>query len=390
MEGSHVMPDTSKPAKSEGKVRVPLLAVSLILLAAGCAESPITIAMHDPIYPTAREGVTFTLERVSKSKLIRVELYETVSRIDSQGRLTSSGAETLLHSWSSPDPAVEFAREKGYGANALVRYRFAVKARSGLWPRTETYSQEVSFATKPYPVGAPVQASLPINRNLAMPAPVYAVADDGFDVVLIPDLDISNADMRVFLAECRAMIRDAFLDEPTTRSLRRSLNFYINPLPGMAVGWESRPALGEHREPANRENLSFAEGRILMHKRELLDYGLVHERLCSTEMGNRGTVLHESGHSLFGLADEYEGGVQWKAVPLPNTWDSLAVARAVARARGKRPSDAWRIGPDTPWWKLCGDECQMDMTGTKHSIYDRPCHDRIVWCVRDQARQQAR
>jgi len=51
----------------------------------------------------------------------------------------------------------------------------------------------------PYPVGAPVSLA-PDQPKPGDAAPVYAVADDGFDVVLIPDLDISNADMRVFLA----------------------------------------------------------------------------------------------------------------------------------------------------------------------------------------------
>jgi hypothetical protein len=364
-----------------GGARVPFLVVSLALLAAGCGKSPVTIVSHSPIYPAAsQEGsqgddVTYTLEKVSGSKLRKVELYETVSTVDDQGVITSSGFRSLLHSWAKPESRIDFTRAGGYPVNSLVQYEFVVKAPSSKWrwrwPNTETYTQGVSFATRPYPV--------PDD-----PAPVYVVGDPAqvFDIVLIPDTDIT--DMDAFRENCHGMIRDAFLDEPTTRSFRRAFNFYINPDPGTAIGFEQTSSLGTHKVPLNWANTDFAEGRVLMHEQDLWDYTVLSMRLYSTEMGNRGTILHESGHGLFGLADEYNGGRHWKGDPLPNNWDAKQDAEIDAPRRGKSASDASEIGA-MPWYRLCNNACQMMNTGKNHSTYDRPCRDRVVWSVLDNA-----
>ncbi len=353
------------------KARASLSVASLALFLVGC-ESPLTIATHDPIYPKADQAVTFTLEKVSGSRLRSVALYEVVSNVDANGTITSTGDEAMLKSWSSPGKVISFTKPAGYPPRTFVRYRFKVKAPSSGWggcfSSNDTFSHEIVFATRPYPVPGD-------------PAPVYVTGDPNevFDIVLIPDTDIPEAEMDVFRDHCRRVVREAFLDEPTTRAFRRSFNFYINPHPGTATDYNSAVP---HIPPVNFARLSFAEGRVLMHKGDLRDYSLSAERFYSTEMENLGTILHESGHGLFGLADEYGTGRHWKPDPKPNNWDAEGDAMADARGMRKSASDVQEIVTGA-WWKLCGVECQMNTSGERHTTYDRPCHERVVWCVLD-------
>jgi hypothetical protein len=106
-------------------------------------------------------------------------------------------------------------------------------------------------------------------------------------------------------------------------------------------------------------------------------------------MHMRGTFLHELGHACFELADEYVFGAPEPPEPFPNTWSSEEDAGEAARGRGKSAADVRQIY-STSWWKLCDGSCQMNTSWRGHTAFDRPCHDRVVWCVLDVARSGAR
>jgi len=339
-----------------------MLAVSLA--AAACRQDPETIAIQDPVYPAAGESVAYTVERISGGAVASLRLFERVATIDATGAVTAPGTEVELANWASPADLVTHTKAGGASANSLVSYRVEVEGVNG-----KRYSHVITYAVRPYPV--PNQ-----------PAPVFAVGDvdDVFDVVMIPDFDVT--DIATFRDHARRMIREAFLDEETTRLFRRSFNFYINPDRGRATDYDRIATDGLHQTPANWANLSFAEGKVLMHQNNLRDYAS--GGLFSTELQNRGTMLHESGHSLFALADEYSGGAHWQAATLPNNWSSQAGAQADASSRGKTVADVVQIGT-TAWWKMCASTCQMNVSGLAHSLYDRPDKDRVIFAVIDNA-----
>ncbi len=247
----------------------------------------------------------------------------------------------------------------------MVTYRWEV-----LTPDADK-NYEVTYATRPYPVSDE-------------PAPVYCQGDpdDVFDVVFIPDTDITT--MSDFYDNCRGAISEAFFDEPHTRYWRRQYNFYINPDEGTATDYDLISTDGYHQVPSNNASLLFAEGRVLMHQNSLRDYA--YGGLFSTEMQNRGTIMHESGHSLYSLADEYGSGVHWQEAELPNNWSSLAGAQAAGSTYGscKSPSDATEMGT-SGWYHLCVSDCQMITSGSNHTEYDCPCKYRITYTVLDNA-----
>ena len=336
-----------------------------MLFFSSCEKSPITLAMHDPVYPTGSQSVTYTLTKATSGTINSAKLYETVSTINSSGTVTSAGTETMINSWTSPPGDLTFTTSGGYGSNKLITYRFEVTTPD------QTKNFRVTFATRPYPV-------------TNMPAPVYTQGDpdDVFDLIFIPDTDITN--MNNFYSNVREAILESFFDEPKLRFWRRQFNFYINPFKGTATDYDRISIDGAHQVPSNNANLTFAEGRVLFHQNNLRDYAS--GGLFSSEMQNRGTILHELGHAWFDLADEYNGGSHYQTNPYPNNWPSLSAAQTAGREYGscKSSSDAVQMGT-SGWYKLCVENCQMKTTGLNHTTYDCPGQYRINYAVLDNA-----
>lgn len=330
-----------------------------------CEKNPITLVLHNPIFPSGSQAVTYTAERVTDGSITTAKLYETVNTINSSGTITSAGTETLLQTWNNPSGDLSFTKPSGHGDNKLVTYRWVFTTPD------QTKSFNVTYATRPYPV-------------TNMPAPVYAQGDpdDVFDLVFIPDTDISS--ITTFYNHCRGAIRESFFDEPHTRFWRRQYNFYINTERGHATDYDRRAIDGPHQLPSNNAFLSFAEGRALLHQNDLRDWAS--GGVFSTEMQNRGTVMHESGHSLYGLKDEYGSGTHSQQAEFPNNWSSLAGAQAAASDYGscKQALDAVEMG-SSGWYHLCVSNCQMVTTGLNHTEYDCPCKSRITYVVFDNA-----
>ena len=351
-----------------------LMILAACLVAAGCAS---TTAVHDPIYPSSGESVTYKLEAQSRLGIRKLRLYETISTVSALARLTP-GNEVLLEEWVFPDQPesvqVNHTNSSGYPENGFITYRLWVS--TGPWGSiggVTTHSREVSFAIRPYPV-------------VGQPAPIYAQGDidKAFDIVFIPDTDITN--MQAFRQNCSKMITDAVFAEPSIGPwLSQQFNFYINPERGTATDYDRRDEDGHHRVPSNWANLSFAEAKVLMHANSLRDYASnIYPGLFSTEQQNRGTMMHEGGHSLFALADEYDSGEHWQASDYPNNWTTLAGARADASTRHKTAADAREIGT-SGWYKLCVDACPMKVSGLLRNDYDAPCTDRVIFSIFDNA-----
>ncbi len=71
----------------------------------------------------------------------------------------------------------------------------------------------------------------------------------------------------------------------------------------------------------------------------------------TSEPTSFGTILHETGHRPFGLADEYccDGGY-FQTDEFPNLWDDGDDCAPDAPNLGKMPSDCRSFLEDVPWW----------------------------------------
>ena len=107
-----------------------LFYVAVVILT-GCIR---TAPMHEPIYPASGVDVEFTLDARSRGGIDTIELYETISTVDTVGNV-AAGAETLLQQWTiagtPTTTSVSFTKVGGYLANRLVQYRYRVRSGRG-------------------------------------------------------------------------------------------------------------------------------------------------------------------------------------------------------------------------------------------------------------------
>jgi hypothetical protein len=106
-----------------------------------------------------------------------------------------------------------------------------------------------------------------------------------------------------------------------------------------------------------------------------LDYNISSSGFCE-----KGTLVHEFGHSLYGLADEYANrGGNFNNPDKPNNWPTQANAAAVASFYGKTSADAVNFIPagwGYSYWVLCegsSTACQMFRSGMVPIEFDTPC-----------------
>ena len=354
-----------------------LIGLAAVPLIIGC-DNPFSIALHDPITPGPGDLVTYSLEMQGGSSPKEVRLYEQVSSLSVveinlvffkfKYLVVTPGPDVLLNTWTTPAiGTLTFARATGMPASSLITYRFEIVENDN-----ELRQHKVTYAGRDYPLS-----------ESPIPAYVTGNSSNTYDIVYIPDTDIGN--LNTFRDHCRRDIREAFFDEGTTRLFRHSFNFYVNRQTGHATDYDRISIDGLHQTPSNYTSLSFAEGKVILHQNNLRDYTMG-DGLYSTEMQNRGTILHESGHGLFALADEYPGGSHWQESVLPNNWSTMAAAQTAAPGVGKAASDAVQIGTDG-WYKLCVAKCQMTTSGLVHDAYDKPCANRVIYCTIEIASQ---
>ena len=288
----------------------------------------------------------------------RVRLWVSTADVNSAGVVSGTTPESLLRTWNSPTFPLSFTSTHAYGTNKLVTYRFEVSGNDN------TYVHRITFATRPYPVA-----------NSA--APVYVVGENDrvMNVVFIPDEGM-NRDRNLFYTHVARNIDSAFHREDWIRRFPYSYNFFVNPLTATAGDYD----LGTpHVHPSNSANLSFAQAKIILHASTRTDFR-DGSNYIGTEYFNRGTILHETGHALYNMADEYGGGVHFQNTRLPNNWNSLAGAQSAAPGVGESVDAVRQIGTES-WWKLCDDNCMMLRTGLLVYQYDASCRNRILYAL---------
>jgi hypothetical protein len=347
-----------------------------------------TLPMHDPIYPTPNDKVTYSLEASANKGIKTIRLYEQLSDYQPDGTWHPR-KESLIDKWpksgSLPsETCISHTRTDALPKDVQVRYRFEVVDK-----KCRKRSHEVTYAVNPYPVA-----------DSAAPAYVQRVPDGAFDVVFIPDQDIT--DLTTFYGHCRGMIRDAMFADSVVRFYSRQFNFYINPYRGTTIDYAQ---LTCHLSPANASCLDFAECWCLMHAGSLRDCSYRRgddARLSyfSTVQQCRSIMLHEAGHAMFGLSDEYAGNdsKHEQCGEWPNNWESKTAAETAAPHRHKTAADARPICADAQtatfqssatfqWYKLCKDSCQMCVAGDTVPLtgYDAPCEDRVAFAVEENA-----
>lgn len=198
-------------------------------------------------------------------------------------------------------------------------------------------------------VGAPAEGK-------AVPVLYLGERSDRADIVFIPDMDSypgGTGDAN-FLSDAADVIKGAYFGQDYFLANQQNMNFWLADQAGDA----DRVPAPTPTDPTNTNcvltlpgnwaaDYSWRDSGAILHRDLFRD--CAGGGVFSTEPTSLGTVLHETGHSPFGLADEYppDGGY-FEASPNANLFDTLAECQADAPTLGRVASDCRKITDTQP------------------------------------------
>ncbi len=173
------------------------------------------------------------------------------------------------------------------------------------------------------------------------PVPVLLAAgsvDQAIDLVFYADdKDYSSASSATFISDVRTAIRNYYVEEMYLRNQQR-VNFWVAQrqatVPRIPNFFDLNP--GQCIQFSKKE--PFADANVILHRERFRD--CAPGGSFTSEASNGRVLRHETGHSPFGLADEYccDGGY-FQSNPFPNVYRNESQCREDAPNYGKSSDD---------------------------------------------------
>lgn len=164
------------------------------------------------------------------------------------------------------------------------------------------------------------------------------------DIVFVMDNDYGT-NRSLFHNHTWGLIRNGYLGNAVLANHPSAFNFYVH------------DGVGDYEEVCDHWTLPsgfsrdcpFADNIAIIHRDNERD--CAHGNVFSSEYNANVTVVHESGHAIFGLADEYccDGGY-WQDSSVPNIFSSLANCQSRADRTGASRADCFEFCPATKCW----------------------------------------
>ena len=318
-----------------GRLVLVILFAAIASALGGCS-SALVLAKHAPMHPQNAEAVTFKGSAAGTVDKVVLSYERFTLTVAGNGSLT----ETLVESATTVkicDPAGSVSSldcthtmSTAFAANSLIRFTAKAFDNQGR-TSTETYS----FAAGDYP--------LPDDP---IPIRVKGPTADHLDVVLIPDTDITLNNFRAGLDE---VIDNLYLKYDQIRIFRGVYNFYYSSQQG------NYEELCNFTNPPNMANLTaIADTVAILHSTDLRDCRS--GTLMSSEIDYDKTLIHETGHAVIGLKDEYCCDSSYSQQPCePNLWSSLANCQGAAPTIGLPASNCTQLssgGTTINFWRI--------------------------------------
>ena len=257
------------------------------------------MASHQPAHPI-HEDVEFSAK--ATGGVDKIELWVTEYTIATDGSLSAVGPESMIKScdpflWRS---ALSCQKVMLLNSDHTLM-EFEVRAFA---PGGDEESETYRFASGQYHhTGID---DLPTKEE---PIPIRINSFDiqrYLDIAMIPDPDLLMPEpdpdpAREFRSKLHEVIALYFKYDAVQKG-RGLYNFYYTPSPGHF--WEDSSGNCQWDGPVNISNLlNTADVALFLHEAELLD--CKQGANISSEINYDKTLVHESGHGLFGLRDEY-------------------------------------------------------------------------------------
>jgi hypothetical protein len=190
--------------------------------------------------------------------------------------------------------------------------------------------ESITSGTREFTIGSP-------SADVVVPIWTQRPVNQALDLVFIPDKrSYTSAEDPAFRLGVHGVINNGFLMEEVIRRRQDRFNFWISRDLGEAHGFSSGAAPCHSVPGSFSTSFAFAETGIILHKQDLRN--CANNDVFTSQNYAIKVVLHESGHTPFGLKDEYccDGGYS-QTGSAPNLY-----------------------GPETPGTTLSQDACFND------------------------------
>lgn len=346
-----------------------LLICAVLALLAGCAGMPRVSAIHDPLYRaqdhTSTIGVRATETRDGVAS-IRIDgvIGELTACSGSPGAIPSiipcrgsASSFSAVCSYANVKTQVSCDLPIGTTARRLITYSATVRSARNRTASTGpvTYAAGAPLAQAPLNLSfirmtIPWETARPVIWRTDAPSSTTNRADR-IDFGLMPDADMPN--YRAFTDDLQPMIlplfhADANAYSTMTRAYRNVFNIWAGP-----AGADGEGCTRTFASPASTVRGAF-DGTAILHRNDFRDCASISlgggAGTTQTNLDDAAWVLlHEAGHFLFGLGDEYVGGGN-SAVSTPrNVLGSKANCESTSTSNSLPTSQCVQIGTSGTW-----------------------------------------
>jgi len=323
------------------------------------------MAIHQPMHPADGEAVTFTATAVAKKLTLRYE--RSALTLNPDGTMKQSVVEpvTTMETCQASGTGPLTCKHRlaaGYPAGSLIRFDAVAEGSGGA-----TGSESYFFAAGTYP-----------DKNGPVPIRLKTSSKAGLDLIFIGTPDLSMADLRASLQD---IVYTIYFGSPEIEKARAVYNYYYSSNRGNFTEDDCIFA-----PPSNMAVLeATGDAVIFLHRATLRDCR--EGKRIASEVNNAKSLVHESGHVLFDLQDEYCCNSSYKAQQcVPNLWSSLQQCEDAAAGLGYQKSFCQQLKKDQAsrqFWRIdpAGDTgCIMgDGQRNPGSVFRTACQKRIAW-----------
>ena len=296
--------------------------LALALVVMSCASTPrIANWQHKPFHPDNNENIEFRIQASDTGGVatVKLSLFEYELYVGSGGmksaRPRSGGTWGVVKTWnlSPAQTAVDLTHTvSGFPASSKITYTFEVTNTDG---RSRSVEARFDAGTSPWP-----------NSSITLWSSTPRSPSKTIDIMLLPDEDY-NGNWDEFLDDVREMIYEGYHTNNMITGNRDKYTFYYSRAEGDAEGWPN----WKLDIPSSVSSLPHIDVFCIVHKNVHRDVRSGNR--FSTEAINVGTAVHETGHAVFDLADEYccDGGYR-EISPHSNLFENSADCSACGGA----------------------------------------------------------
>lgn len=393
-----------KNCKERSLVLNLLLCASLLPLLAACAGYPVVSAIHDPLYRAENHNSTITARATeTRDGIAEIRIEAVVGELTAcTGPVfafpslipcrTGATTTTAVCSYPNVKTEVSCTLPITITPQRLITYRVTTRSGSNRTASTSavTYAGGAPLAETTVNFGfmsitQPWETARPVVWRTD--APSSSTERGGqIDWGFVPDPDMPN--YRAFTDDMQPMVLTLFYTDTNsysswTRTWKNIFNIWAGP-----TGADGQDCTRTFAAPASAVRAAF-DGTTILHRDAFRDCASISlgggAGTTQTNLGDAAWVmLHEAGHFLFGLGDEYVGGGNSSISTPRNVYSSTATCESNSTANSLPSSQCVQIGTTGTWRNDDGQATTMEdrvLTSDWRTLSGKAMGNRLSACL---------